>query len=136
MKRNRLPVAAILAALTVANATLLNNAALAALLGANTAIVACWAFRLLRLPGRTASQPARPRGAEPARSTGYTAAAVLAFARSTPALLVAVSDRPAGWLDGIAVRDRRTLATAGILHVDPKVGLTLTAAGYKLASQL
>lgn len=71
-----------------------------------------------------------------AKPTGYAPAAVLAFARSTPALLQAVGDTPAGWLDGIAPRDRRTLAAAGVLHVDQRVGLTLTPAGFALASRI
>lgn len=121
--RSRRALAALFAIATCA-AVVLDQALAAAILGAVHALVLAWSYRLLRV-GRVATRPA-----------GYTAAVVLAFARSTPALLVAVSDQPAGWLDGVALRDRRTLAAAGLLHVDPGAGLTLTSAGYALASRL
>ncbi len=108
-------------------AVVLDSAAWAALLGAAAAFAACW---LLAPRGR------RTTAVRAAKSSDYTPAAVLAFARSAPALRQACGEEPAGWLDGITLRDRRTLATAGVLHLDRSAGLTLTAAGYALASRL
>ncbi len=107
----------------------------AALFAAAAAFAASWSLRPASR-GRTVHRPAPLPGAKAARPSGYSGAAMVAFARSAPALAVAVGDRPTGWLDGIAARDRRTLATAGVLHVDPRAGLTLTPAGYTLASRL
>lgn len=123
----------VLAALLVAAivAAVRGDASVAGALGfLGGAVFASLAYSLLVSPQRA------PSGRQAAKPTGYTSAAMLAFARATPALLLAVSDSPAGWLDGIAARDRRTLAAAGVLHVDPAAGLTLTAAGYTLASRL
>lgn len=126
----------ILAAITCA-AVVRDQALAAALLGAATSLAARWP-RLRAGERRTVSRPIPLPGAlrPAAKPTGYTPAAVVAFARAAPALLVAVGDQPAGWLDGITKPDRRTLATAGVLHVDQRAGLTLTAAGYTLASKL
>ena len=120
-------------------ATVARDLALAsALLAAATVLAGCWRPPVRAHGGRTVARriplPGAARAA--AKPSGYSAAAVVAFARATPALLVAVSDRPAGWLDGITKSDRRTLAAAGVLHVDQRAGLTLTAAGYSLASKL
>lgn len=108
MKRStRHMIVIVLAAITLV-AVFRDQPLAAALLGAVTGFAVCWSMgsRPVRIGGRTTSRPVRLPGASTPTAKGYTAAAVVAFACATPALLIAVGDHPSGWLDGLTSSPR------------------------------